>query len=313
MRLIVGGTVRRGRAIDARDLDASAAAVAGAIHAGSEDPAERRGEHTDAAGDNSGHAAAVDSTRDSTGDSADDRVRVACAPPATVHERVGLVQPRMRIDSRAALADAARSRGHQSPKQAALTAARGRLTEATASTIDPAAARRAVAEAGSDEARLREEVATLRGRVETLREAGEAAEDALAELQRTARQLSEAETERIAAEQRLASAERAARDARSARERRLRLEDRVANLERQVRADLAGSVEAAFEAALRAVPAANGPRDDATDSGDRDGPVATALAVARVAAVEAPVVLAVDRFADATAAADWLDAPAILV
>ncbi|MFB6097220.1 MAG: hypothetical protein ABEJ74_07515, partial [Haloferacaceae archaeon] len=246
-------------------------------------------------------------------------VRIACATPGTVHERVGLVQPRMRVDRRAALADAARSRGHRSPKRAALAAARERLAEATASTVDPAAARRAVAEAGDDEARLREDVATLRGRIETLREAGESDDDALAELRRTARRLSEAETERIAAEQRLASAERAARDARDTQERRLRLEDRVANLERQVRADLAESVEAEFDAALRSVPAATGRRDDTAargtveDSDDSEDPIATALAVARVAAVNAPVVLAVDRFAAASAAADWLDAPAILV
>jgi hypothetical protein len=40
-------------------------------------------------------------------------------------------------------------------------------------------------------------------------------------------------------------------------------------------------------------------------------PVARALAVARVAALSAPVVLACDRFGSADAAADWLDAPVI--
>ncbi|MFB6097221.1 MAG: hypothetical protein ABEJ74_07520, partial [Haloferacaceae archaeon] len=47
MRLVVGGRVRRGRAIDARDLDASGAAVAAAIHARGEDSPERPGGRMD--------------------------------------------------------------------------------------------------------------------------------------------------------------------------------------------------------------------------------------------------------------------------
>jgi hypothetical protein len=43
------------------------------------------------------------------------------------------------------------------------------------------------------------------------------------------------------------------------------------------------------------------------------GPVTARLALARVAELSAPVVLAVRRFPDAGAAVDWLDAPVVRV
>lgn len=288
MRLVARGTVLKGRAIDARDLALSSVKVATAVH-------------TSDAADAANRAADTSSGEESAG------VRVACPPPGPIHEHVGVVHSGIRIDRRAALAAAARSRGRAVPQQSELTAARERLAETNVASVDLTAARRAVAEAGGDEARLRETAAELRGRIRTLREAGEATDDAVDSLTRTARRLSEAETERIAAEQRLSRAEQAARDARDARERRLRLEDRVGNLERRVRAALAASVGDEFDAAVRAVPGDGSPAERGRD------PVAIALAVARVADLDAPIVLDVDRFPSADAAADWLDAPVILV
>lgn len=282
MKLRVGDTVREGRVLDVRDLGVSGATVAAAIHT-----------DTPAAGSEDG---------------SDSEIRVVCQTPGPAHEHVGFVHPGVQVDRRAALAAAARSRGRTVPKQAAVAATRERLGELSVPSIDLTEARRAVADAGGDEARLRESVAELRGRIQTLRDAGKPTDSAVADLTQTARQLSEAETERIAAEQRLDRAARAAREARDARERRLRLEDRVGNLERRVRAALAASVDEEFEAAIRAVPGEGVPTDR-----DELDPVTVALAVGRVADLYAPVVLGVDRFASADAAADLLDAPVIRV
>jgi hypothetical protein len=85
----------------------------------------------------------------------------------------------------------------------------------------------------------------------------------------------------------------------------MRLEDRAANLERAARAHLVEQVETAYTDAVAAVPG----RTPANPF-EADG-VTAALAIARVAALDAPVVLACDRFESAAAAASWLDAPVI--
>lgn len=309
MRLVVGETVRDGRAIDGSDLDVDAEAVTEAIRQRADGDRE--------------------ASPDEQSESQRREVRVACEPPGTVHEYVGLVSRDRSLNLRGALAAAARSRGRTAPQRAVLERARERLDELSVPTVDLAAARRAAAEAGEDEARLREEVASLRGRVQTLEET-DAGSQKLAEartaLTETAAELSAAETERIAAEQRLARAERVARDARDARERRLRLQDRVANLERRAREALAGEMYPRFAQAVRAVPRAerdgaepesDDPRSDGgVDPGDRPeeyagDSVAASLAVARIATVKAPIVLTERRFPDAETASAWLDAPAI--
>ncbi|MFC6990001.1 hypothetical protein ACFQJD_17205 [Haloplanus sp. GCM10025708] len=184
------------------------------------------------------------------------------------------------------------------------------MTEFEVDGIDVAAIRRRVAEAGDDEAHLRERVAALRGRVQALREAdGETAADAEAELESAITELSEVETERIAAEQSLSRAEARERAARDRRERRLELADRLANLERGARADLAATVYDEFTAAVATLP---GDGDAGGEPGEYDGDAVTAaLGVARVAPLRAPVVLAADRFDDAATAADRLDAPVV--
>lgn len=275
MRVATDDWRREGRAVDLRETGVSASTVVRAI----------RGEDT--------------------------RVSVDCPEPGDVHGHVARVPPEA-FDRRAALADAARALGHTSPSQSALDDARSELTTLSPPSVDAAAARRRVAEAGAAEERLRERVAELRGRLQARRETGADTTAVEAQLSETVSRLSEAETERIAAEQALERAETAARTARDRRERRLELEDRVANLEREVRHDLATAVWERFRSALRAVPgdATAGESPGAYD-GDR---TTAALAVVRLAPLAAPVVVAgSERFDGAETAASTLDAPVIYI
>lgn len=238
---------------------------------------------------------------------------VECPEPGPAHAAVGLVAPDVTLDRRAALAAAARSRGRTAPQDASVAAARRALADNAAAVGDDGTreARRRLAAVGDEATRLREGVAALRGRVEVLRERGDDAGRAEALLRERVRALSEVETERAAAEQALERARERARGARDARERRLRFEDRLANAERAARAHLAAAVRPAVERAVGTAPAgaaaACGDADPVADADD----VTVALAVARVASLRAPVVLACRRFPDAVTAGDWLDAPVV--
>lgn len=275
MRVIVDDRTHEGRAIDLTGTDISAVTLVRAI----------RGEES--------------------------RIRVDCRPPGTVHDHVGRLPP-VGFDRRAALAAAARALGHTSPKRSALDEARADLAALSPPSIDGDAARRRVADVGSREERLRERVAELRGRLQARRETGADTTAIEAQLDEAVSQLSEAETERIAAEQALERAEAAARGARDRRERRLELEDRVANLEREVRHDLTAAVWDEFRSALRDVPGtATAGSTPGTYDDDR---VPAALAVARLAPLDAPVV--VDGLAHvdgAVAASSTLQAPVIYI
>jgi len=243
----------------------------------------------------------------------DPRVRVRCRPPGPVHEFVGHLAAETTVPLRRALAAAARSRGLSAPQDDALRDVRAELADCEVPSIERREARRRAAAAGDEVERLRERVATLRGRVETLRDLGREAEadEVAADLATAATRLSEVETERDAAAQLLAELEEREREARDVRERRLRLEDRAANLERAARRSLAASVYDRFQDAVRRLPGDAAPGDEpGAFSGD---PVTAALAVAAVADVTAPVVLATRRFADASTAAARLDAPIIRV
>jgi hypothetical protein len=261
-----------------------------------------------------GRGTAVDLDREATPDPETvaaavrdpDDDRVDCPTPRRVHEYVGVVDGDTAVPLRAALAAAARSRGERAPRDRRLAEVERR--RAALDVDDPeadlAAARERVAEAGADEAELREEVARLRG------VAGERDDPGVRErLREAARRLSEAETERIAAEEALERARVAARAARDARERRLELADRADNLRRAARDHLAEAVYSSFAAACRVVPGEAAP-GDAPGEYSGDG-VTAALAVARVAAIDAPVVLACRRFVDAEAARDTIEAPVI--
>jgi hypothetical protein len=231
---------------------------------------------------------------------------VDCPDPGEVYGHVGAVTPEVSAVVRPALAAAARSRGLAAPQDDEVDAVRERLVDLTVpdAGTDPAAARRRLAGTETAVERRRERVATLRGRLQAAREAGHDADDIEADLAAATAALSEAETERVAAQEALDRAERHAREERDVRERRRRLQDRAANLERGARAHLVEHVRDEYVAAI-------------TDlCGDCD-PFAVpddvaVLAVARVADLRAPVVLACDRLSPAEAAA-WLDAAVVRV
>lgn len=324
MRIVLDRTRYRGRAIDLTDERLSAAVVRRAIERPS--------------------TVAVSPPIDpSTAGEANPngrRLRIDCPAPSAVHGRIGQIEPTIDLDLRAALAAAARSRGETAPQHDRLRRVREQLAAVEVPDAEPREARREVASAGADERRLRERVAELRGRVQTLRETAPESQrlaDAERELAATAGELSEAETDRLAAEQRLARAERTARRARDARERRLRLQDRAENLRREARATLARRTYPDFVDALTDLPTVDPSAavqgdlsslvfadDDPSGAvGERSAPeglpefageeTAAALAIARLADVDAPIVFAGEQFDTAAAAAAWLDAPVVRV
>jgi hypothetical protein len=275
MRVIVDGRTYEGRAVDLTGTDVSAAAVVESV------------------------------------DAADPPIHVDCPTPGDAHEHVRRLPPGA-FDRRAALAAAARALGHTSPARSALEDARSELADLSAPPVDVDAARRRVAETGETEERLRERVAELRGRLQARREVEADTTAVETQLDEATSRLAEAETERIAAEQALERAETVARGARDRRERRLELEDYVANREREVRRDLAAAVWDRFRAALQCVPGTTtAGATPGTYDGDR---VTAALAVARLAPLDAPVVVdGLDRIDGAEAAAAILEAPVIYI
>ncbi len=238
-------------------------------------------------------------------------VAVEAPDPGPVHEHVGLVEADPSLSVRAALAAAARSRGYGAPQAEAIASVRAELADLELPSVSTGEARRRVSEAGDRTAELDERVAELRGRIRTLRDLDRDPSEAEAQLEAAIAELTEARTERIAAEQLLERQREHARRARDVRQRCLGLEDRLGNLRRDAREHLAGRLQPEFADAVEAVPGR-------CEAGDRPGafegdPVTAALAVARIADLDAPVVLAVDRFPDAAAAADRLYAPVIRV
>ncbi|WP_380679317.1 hypothetical protein [Salinigranum sp. GCM10025319] len=241
------------------------------------------------------------------------RVRVDCDAAGLVHTHVGRIPPQT-FDLHGALVAAARSRGVVVPAVRLLERARTELRETggDAVAVDRRAAKRRVADAGSEERRLDERVASLRGRLDALREVGADAstvEAVEAELADTVGKLTEVETERIAAEQQLGQIERATRTDRDRRQRRLRLADRVGNLQRRVRRDLVERVYGDFAVAVEALPGDADP--GSSPSAYAGDPTTAALAVASIARTDAPVVLTADRFGSPAEAATRLDAPVL--
>lgn len=241
-------------------------------------------------------------------------VQVDCEPAGPAHAHLARIPPSASsFDLHDALVAAARSNGIVPSTVSRLERARTDLATASRDLerADLASAKRRVADTGTRERRLDERVATLRGRLEALREVGAdttAVEDDLAE---AVGSLTEVETERLAAEQRLAQVERTARTARDRRQRRLRLADRVANLRRRARHELVTAVFDEFVDALATLP---GDVEIDRDVNSYEGDSTTAaLAVAAIARVDAPLVLSVDRFGSPSEAATRLDAPVVRV
>jgi len=298
----------RGRAFDLRDSEYEVAAVAAAIRSNSDDDSDA---------------------------SDDSPLTVRCPEPGEIHDHVGIVEPDRSYPLQTALAEVAPVRGHESSVDEALADVREELAALDLPSVSLEAKRRQVAET-DDAAGLEEQVATLRGELEAAKDRGEDPAALADARERAVADLTERRTERLAAEQSLERARTDAREARDRREERLRLQDRERNLERDARRELAGELQSSFERALSALGACgSGAVDGASDGygandsdvvSDRygasdanapasvDGPDAIgALAVCRIAPISAPVVVAGEWFASATAAAAALDAPVILV
>jgi len=283
MRVRFGGVERCGRAIDLRDVDVTADAVLRAVR----DP---------------------------------DDGRVVAPPPRTgggggfaagprLHDRVGLLHRGATVSTVPAVAAAARSRCATTEYDAELHRLSEELAGIGVPAVDLAAARERVAETAEDVERLRERVARASGRVEARREDGGAVTDARAALETATQELAERETEHHAAREALAAARERARAARDARERRLELEDRLGNLERAARRALADAFAESFRRAVVALPVPGEP----ARPGEFLGPDwAAACAIARIARIRTPLVVAVG-FEDAGRARAALDAPVLLV
>lgn len=246
-------------------------------------------------------AAAVRTPADSSGS----RLTISCPEPSPLHEHVGCIHPEMGLRVRTALAQAARTRGHTTPHDDDLRAARQSLAELAVETERLASYREAMADVDEALEQARAAVAVARGRLQERRENGQDTEPASARLDEALQQLSEVETSAIAARQEFDRERERLRARRDRRERRFRLEDRVANLERQARTALVEQLREEYRTTLSDVSGA-----DPTAEFDAD-PVSAALAIARLGTVDAPVVLAVDRFDSPAAASEWLDTPVV--
>jgi hypothetical protein len=273
MRIRFAGVERRGPAVDWRDADVDATALLDAIC-----------------------------------DPTDERVR--CAAPGPVHERVGFLHRDCSVSPVAALAEAARSRGESTEYDAELRAVGVDLAEVDAPDVDLEAARERVAETAADVDALREQVARASGRVEAKRDGSQDPGDAEADLETATRELAAAETDHHAAREALARARERAQAARDARERRLQLEDRRENLRRAARRALADRYAGRFRRGLAALPTPGEPAGPRAYGGPD---WAVAAAVARVAAVQAPLVVTSAVFERPTRARAALDAPVVLV
>lgn len=243
-------------------------------------------------------------------DVADEHLSIVAPDPTPVHEHVGCLAPGMGVRARTALARAGRSRGLDTPYDDELAAVRDRLSADSVENRSLSSLRERLARRRTETERLRERVATARGRVRASRDEGGDVSAAETALESAIRELSEAETTRAAVEQRLERARETARDRRAQLERERQLEDRLANLERQARQHLVSKLRGEYLDAISALPGTANPTD--TDPFDIDS-LTAAFAIARVASLSGPVVVACDRFRSASDAADWLDAPVLRV
>lgn len=238
---------------------------------------------------------------------------IDCPTPTPAHGYVGCITPETSLPLRAALAAAARTRGYAAPEDDEIAAMREEIEGIDTETVDLRALRERVAETGIAETELRERVARLGGEVEARRDIGTDVEEAETELRAAATELSEAETEHLAARQALRSARERAREQRNEREHERRLADRADNLRRRARRTLAADVYGEFAAALESVPTTDAVRAGTEPSEYAGDDVSAALAVARLADLRAPVVVACGRFRSAREARRALDCQVIRV
>lgn len=228
--------------------------------------------------------------------------------PGPFHRHVGCVRPSIGLRVKTALARAGRSLGLSTPVDQRIRDLRDQLARfddpgATSVDVGPTPDRRE-----DDLAALREAVAAARGRVLALRETDAASEAAEAELESAVADLADAETAVAATRQQQAARRERAREARDRLERRFALEDDLANRRRDARAHLVEELAPEYAEALDALP---GERH--SDDPFEAPPHRAALAIARIGAVAAPIVLAEDPFESAREGAEWLDAPVLRV
>lgn len=242
-----------------------------------------------------------------------DGVRVDSPPPGPVHEHVGYIHGEMGIRARTALARAGRSRGlttEYDERIATIEAEIEHLDSELAETdpTEPAQFREAIADHQTATTERREAVAAARGRVRACREHDFDTDAAVETLEAAISELAEHETAETATRERLDRVRSQRRERRDLREKRFRLEDRLANLQREARAALVERLREELEAAVEAVPGESSPAApfDAP-------PVVVALAVARTATLDAPVLLDCDRFDSPETASEWLGAPVLKV
>lgn len=211
-----------------------------------------------------------------------------------LYGRIGHVHPGCEPVIRRALGLAMRTHRIETPVDRELATAERRKAAVTVPDTRLAAARTDLAEAGDEEAALRERVARLGGRVSALRETVGANpnEDETA-LETATTALAEAETNHIAAKQRLTRARKEARAVRDRYDRRRRLGDRVANRKQEAQAYLVSQGWHRFRRAIQALPVEAQPGETPSDwSGP--GWVAT-LALIHVARLDTPIVVEGER------------------
>lgn len=228
---------------------------------------------------------------------------VSCPHPHPVFEHVGHIEPTTTVTRRTAIAAAARSHGQASSIDDEIQDCRRKLATIDVPSADVPAAVDAVADAAEDVDSLRDQVARLGGIVAGSDTDTERSEAAQSSLRDAAAELAAAETAHHAARQELMRERGRQRAANDARERRLALTDRLANLRRAARRELAERNTEGIRRALDAVP-------DWPDAGED---ARLALAIARTAAVRAPVVVEGGPFRMPGQARACLAAPVVLV
>lgn len=228
---------------------------------------------------------------------------VSCPKPPPVYEHVGHIEPTTTVSRRTAIAAAARSHGQGSSFDDEIQDCRRELAAIDVPAADVPAAIEALADAAEDVDSLRDSVARLGGVVAASDIDAEQDAAAQSSLQDAAAELAAAETTHHAARQELSRERNRQRAANDARERRLALEDRLANLQRAARRELAERNADRVRRALDAAP----------DWPDAGGDVRLALAVARTAAVRAPIVVEDGPFRTPGQARACLAAPVVLV
>lgn len=228
---------------------------------------------------------------------------ITCPTPRRLFEHVGRIEPTTTIPRRTAIAAAARSRGQASSFDEEIRNCRRELATIDVPSADVPAALETLADAGETVDSLRDRVARLGGVVAASDTDPERVEAAQSSLRDAAAELAAAETAHHAARQELARERDRQRAANDARERRLALEDRLENRGRAARRELADREATRIRRALDAVPDWDGASDDAR----------LALAIARTAAVRAPVVVESGPFRTPGQARACLAAPVVLV